>query len=260
MRKYADLPYLADGLKEHLLDVYLPDGEGREYPVFLFFHGGGLTGGGKGIPGAPELTARGIACASAAYRLYPRASYPDFVNDAADAVDALMHRMGDVIRPTAIYIGGASAGAYLSMMLCFATQFLRARGIEPGEISGYFHDAGQPTVHFNVLKERGVDPRRVIVDEAAPLYYVGTEETYPPMMILTSDKDMENRPEQLELLISTLRHFRIDPSLYTFYQYEGTHCQIDVMQNEKGENLFGLKVAEFIHATEEKKKNDQAGA
>ena len=57
-------------------------------------------------------------------------------------------------------------------------------------------DAGQPTAHFNVLKYADVDPRRIIVDETAPLYYVGLESEYPPMRFVVSDNDMTNRYEQ----------------------------------------------------------------
>jgi signal transduction histidine kinase len=68
-----------------------------------------------------------------------------------------------------VYVGGSSAGGYLSMMLCFNAAYLGAHGIDPTEISGWFHDAGQPTKHFTVLKYSGEDERLVIIDETARL-------------------------------------------------------------------------------------------
>lgn len=65
-------------------------------------------------------------------------------------------------------MGGSSAGGYLSMMLCFDKKYYEAVGVSPSDISGCVHDAGQPTVHFKVLKERGIDSRRIIIDESAP--------------------------------------------------------------------------------------------
>ena len=38
-------------------------------------------------------------------------------------------------------------------MLCFDEKYLKAVGMLPTDIAGYIHDAGQPTSHFNVLKE-----------------------------------------------------------------------------------------------------------
>ena len=77
------------------------------------------------------------------------------------------------------------------MMLCFDRRWLAVHGLSPMDFSGFIHDAGQPTAHFTVLKYRGIDSRRVIVDETAPLYHIGVDETYPPMRFLVSDHDME---------------------------------------------------------------------
>ena len=66
------------------------------------------------------------------------------------------------------------------MMLCFDKRYLQSVGLSNDDIAGYWHDAGQPTSHFNVLKYSGKDSRRVIVDETAPLYFIGLEEKYLP--------------------------------------------------------------------------------
>ena len=87
------------------------------------------------------------------------------------------------------------------MMLCFDTSYLRGAGVNPASIRGYVHNAGQPTTHFRVLKERNLDGRRLIVDDAAPLYYVGLEKEYTPMLFIAADNDMENRLEQTSLLL-----------------------------------------------------------
>ena len=45
-----DIPYIADGQKEHLMDVYRPQGKENEtLPVIINIHGGGLLIGNKGI-------------------------------------------------------------------------------------------------------------------------------------------------------------------------------------------------------------------
>ena len=48
------------------------------------------------------------------------------------------------------------------MMLCMDVRYLAAHGIDArdrSQIAGYFCDSGQPTVHFNILRERGIDTR-----------------------------------------------------------------------------------------------------
>lgn len=207
MKKVLDIRY---GSSSETLDLWLPDR--GEFPVFVFFHGGGLKKGDKSSMdvAAEYLTQRGVAVVSANYRMFPEAVYPDFIRDAAGAVAWTKAHIGEYGGNGRIYVGGSSAGGYLSMMLCFDPQWLGAHGIDPMELAGFVHAAGQPTAHFNVLESRGIDPRRVIVDETSPMWHIGLAKEYPPMLFLISEDEMENRPEQTELMISTLRHFRYD--------------------------------------------------
>src|SRR5690606_28133160 len=144
------------------------------------------------------------------YRLYPNTKFPEYIIDAANALLWVIKNIKNYGNSKNIYVGGSSAGGYLSMMLCFDQSYLKNVGISNEQISGYLHDAGQPTVHLNILKERGIDSRRIIVDEAAPIYFVGLEKTYPKMMFVVSDNDVANRLEQTNLMVSTLNSFGYD--------------------------------------------------
>ncbi len=243
MKIITDIAYST--LHDQKLDVYLPDRE--SFPVFVYFHGGGITGGDK----ARQKTAleciaeRGIAVVSANYRLYSSAKYPDFIEDAAEAVAWVFKNIGSYGKTTGIFVGGSSAGGYISQMLCFDKKWLARHDIRPCDISGFVHDAGQPTCHFNVLRERGIDSRRVIVDESAPLYHVGEDGEYPPMLIIVSDDDMQNRYEQTMLLVSTLGHFGFSDRVQLKIMH-GKHCEYLGVADENGENLFGKVVAPFI--------------
>ena len=226
------------------LDLYLPDHSASS--LFVYFHGGGLEGGDKHAADAfaPYLTSRGIAVASANYRMYPSARYPDFIYDAAQAVAWANKYMKEELGCDKLYIGGSSAGGYLSMMLCFDRRYLKGVGLDNSAIAGYFHDAGQPTSHFNVLKYGNIDPRRVIVDEAAPLYYIGLESEYPPMRFVVSDKDMTNRYEQTMLVLSTLSHFGYKN--YDHIVMHGRHCEYCGKFDENGQSVFGKIIGNFI--------------
>lgn len=245
MRIFKNISY--SSFDECTLDIYLP--EEKEFSLFVYFHGGGLDHGDKSGAEifAKFLTDRNIAVVSANYRLYPQAQYPDFIKDAAAVVDWASKNISEYGNCEKIYIGGSSAGAYISMLLQFDKKYLDMYNIDAEKIGGFIHDAGQPTTHFNVLKERGIDGRRIIVDDAAPLYYVGLAQDYAPMLIIVSDNDMENRIEQLSLLLSTLKHFRYDENKVELKIMHGKHTAYVKEIDCDGNSVFGKLVAEFIN-------------
>ena len=244
MKKIQDVLYGEHGNAQSL-SIYLPDS--APLAVFVYFHGGGLESGDKERHAdifAPYLTERGIAVISANYRMYPNAEYPDFICDAASAVAFANRYMREELGCDKLYVGGSSAGGYLSMMLCFDGQYLANVGLDNSAIAGYFHDAGQPTAHFNVLKHSGVDSRRIIVDETAPLYYVGTEKEYPPMRFVVSDNDMKGRYEQTMLMLSTLSHFGYQN--FDHIVMHGKHCEYCTKLDENGESMLGKMIYDFV--------------
>lgn len=245
MKKLENIAYKDTGHEKHLLDVYLPDAE--EFPVFVYFHGGGITSGSKGKnPFVEFLAQKGIAVVDANYRLYPEAKFPEFIEDAADAVKWAQDNMGAYGKVTGLFVGGSSAGGYISQMLCFDKRYLEKVGIDADKISGYVLDAGQPTAHFRVLKEFGIDSRRVIIDEKAPIFYIDDTRVYAPMQIFVAEFDMENRYEQTQLLMSTMKHFGHDMSRADYRYMEGyKHCRYtnDITDDKCA---FADMVAEFI--------------
>ena len=249
MRSYTDLKN-DNGLK---LELHLP--ENGSFPLFVYFHGGGLVSGGVTSCRnfAETLAKRGIGVLGVQYHLYPKEGcadvrFPMYIDDCAAAVSWAFQHIAEYGECNGIYAGGSSAGGYISMMLCFDKSFLAKYGIKPTDLAGFIHDAGQPTAHFNVIsKERGIDYRRVIVDETAPLYHIGTDPIYPPMIFFVSDHDMENRLEQTQLVISTLRHFGHTEKNGIHYKLlPGTHNQTFKEWDENGDCLLGLHIYDFI--------------
>jgi len=233
MKKFSDINYtgidyqVTKADSRTLLDLYVPDDASPETPVVVWFHGGGITGGSKeGDPGliCRRLSECGIASISANYRMYPDAKYPDFIEDAAAAVAWCKTNITQYTGGTGrIFVGGESAGGYLSMMLCFDRSYLLKHGIDPDtDIAGWIHGGGQPTAHFNVLAERGIDPKRVVVDESAPLYHIDRD-TFAPMLLLTSTNDIPGRMRQNQLVEATLRHFGYTGKA-DLHIIEGGHC------------------------------------
>lgn len=244
MKTLTDVCYCEE--HKQYLDIYLPECE--SFPVFVYFHGGGLERGDKTRQQVlySYLADHGVAVVAPNYRMYPTAHYPDFLVDSAKAIAWTFENMKAYGNVTEVYVGGSSAGGYLSQMLCFDASWLSAHGIKPSDIAGYVHDAGQPTCHFNVLRERGLDTRRVIIDEASPLYHIDDSRSYPPMLVIVSDNDMQNRYEQTMLLMSTLKHFGHTENV-SLKVMQGKHCAYVRAVDESGDSIFGKMILELIH-------------
>ncbi len=245
MKKFLDVCYSEE--TKQCLDIYLPDTE--QFKTFVYFHGGGIQAGDKSDVKffCEYLANRGIAAVSVNYRMYPQAKYPEFIEDVAESVAWVFDNINKYGKSTGIYVGGSSAGGYMSQLLCFNKEYLARHNINVMDIAGFVHDAGQPTAHFNVLQKSGIDGKRVIVDETAPLYYVGVDNEYPPMLIIVSDNDMFNRFEQTQLLITTLKHFGHGDKI-TYKLMHGNHCAYVEAETQDGDGGFGQTVADFILA------------
>ena len=247
-REFTDIEY--GSFPRQKLNIYLPDTD--EFDVFIYFHGGGIEGGskekseGEKLDFVSTVLENKTAVVTANYRLYPDAVYPDFIRDAASVVAYVKNNIEKYGKCKRIFVGGASAGAYIAMMLCFDRRYLSVHKLDALSIDGFIFDSGQPTAHFNVLREKGIDTRRVIIDDTAPLYYVGIDKEYPPMLFVVSENDIAGRLEQTKLIISALKSFEYDMTKVEYKLMSGSHMEHARQFDENGKNLLGKLVNEFI--------------
>lgn len=208
-----------------ILDLYLP--ESKNFDVFVNFHGGGIEAGDKkdDVFLIEQLVNSGFAVVSANYRMYPTAHFPEFLEDAAMAVAWVKKNIFQYGNTEKISVGGHSAGAYLSAMLAYNPEYLGAHNIKTTDIAGYVINSAQMTTHFNVLRERGIDNRRLISDEAAPVFHISENTDFPNVFIIYSDNDMPCRPEQNKMFLKTLEIFECPESKVKSMVFEGfDHC------------------------------------
>jgi acetyl esterase/lipase len=189
------------------LDLYLP--EQKPFATLVWFHGGGLTAGSKGnketVAVAESLARGGIAVAAVNYRLSPKAKYPAYIEDGAAAVAWVKAHIPDYGgEPHKVFVGGHSAGAYLTLMLGLDDHYLTARGLRLQDLAGLVPVAGQTLTHFTIRQERGLPKNVIIADDAAPLHHARKDA--PPMLILYAEKDMALRAEENLLLAAALRN------------------------------------------------------
>lgn len=170
-----------------VLDVYYPT-EIKNFPVVIWFHGGGLTGGEKEIPEA--LKEKSFAVIGVNYRLSPKVKAPGYIEDAAAAVAWVFKNIKNYGGDTSlIFVSGYSAGGYLTKMIGLDKKWLAYHNIDADKIAGLISLSGQAITHFTVREERGIPGTQPIIDELAPLYHV--RKNAPPLVLITGDSELE---------------------------------------------------------------------
>lgn len=245
MKSHLDLYYTADNDDSRVLDIYLPEND--NFTTVLWFHGGGLGSGSRHGGDRPAgLLQKGIAMVYPDYRMYPTAKYPEFIEDAAAAVAFAIKKVKELGGNGKFFIGGSSAGAYLTMMLCMNKDYLKNVGVnEETDISGFISDSAQMFTHFNVLKEMGMNSNIEYIDEKAPIYYVNPDLKIRPLLIDYYDNDMICRPEENKLFYASIKRFLPD-NVIDIVEFQGTHCKA-VMPDKDGNRAIEPKILEFIN-------------
>lgn len=169
------------------LDIHHPE-DAKDLPVIVWFHGGGLTGGNKFIPG--ELMDHGYVVVAPNYRLIPDVSVNECIDDAAEAVAWIMDNIenygGD---PTKVIVSGHSAGGFLTSMIGLDKERLKKYGIDADSLAALVPYSGQVITHFSDRKSQGIGELTPWVDRNAPLFYVRKDA--PPYIIITGDAEQE---------------------------------------------------------------------
>ena len=174
------------------LDVYIPDGLKGPAPVLLFFYGGGWQSGSRAdYAGVGQAFAsEGIVTLVADYRLYPQATFPAFVEDAARAaVFAHAHVAEWGGDPKRLFVAGHSAGAYNAVMLGSDPSYLKTAGADLSWIAGIIGIAGP--YDFLPLTDPSYTAifhgrnNRIIL----PIAHIGDAPHHPAMLLITGGAD-----------------------------------------------------------------------
>src|SRR5438552_7204541 len=122
VEKIIDVPYTDDGdrVKAHRLDVYRNRAHPTGRPVFVYIHGGAWVMGDKREQGRPmmlHLAAHGWVCFSVNYRLSPKATWPERLDDVWTALDWIRaHAAAHGGDPSFVAVSGGSAGGHLAAL------------------------------------------------------------------------------------------------------------------------------------------------
>lgn len=207
------------------LDVYYPVGK-KGFPTIVWFHGGGLEGGGKHVP--EMFMNQGFAVVAVNYRLSPKAQNPAYTEDAAAAVAwAYKHIEEYGGSPRRVFVTGHSAGGYLTLMVGLDKSYLQEYGVDADSIAAYLSISGQTVTHFTIRKERSLPEGIPVIDQYAPCNKARKDT--PPFVLITGDRNLEmaDRYEENALLASVLKN--IGNKKVSLYELQGfDHGQVYV--------------------------------
>jgi acetyl esterase/lipase len=258
-----DINYCADcnGAK-HRLDLFLPPG--RNWPVFVFVHGGALVSGDKclRVCGADVYgnigryyASQGIGVALINYRLQPKVSWREQVDDVARATAWIYthaHQYGgDCSR---LFIGGHSAGAQLAARVALDAKALAQHGLSPAIVKGVITVCGAgfdltdtktyelgKNLHLYEARFRCGDPTHQWKTEASPISFALPGA--PPFLIIYCKGEGKALQRQSDLLHVALRQKEI-PSQLVVIPGEN-HCRI-VLALSRADKLAAPAILGFI--------------
>ena len=189
------------------LDIYTPIKPNNTQTIVMFLYGGSWRSGERGHYRfvAQPFAAAGFTTVVPDYRIYPKARFPDFVEDAAAAIAWVQRVMvKDAAEPRILLIGH-SAGAHIAALLALDKRYLAARGLSPKILKGWVGLAGPYA--FNPLKTRSTKPIFASVGDdvrvAQPIHYVRAGA--PPALLLHGTTDTTVYPLNSKQLSLALR-------------------------------------------------------
>lgn len=117
VEEVKDIPYLDDGNRYHLLDIYYPENTTEKLPVIIDIHGGGWMYADKNLNEyyCKSLADRGFVVFNISYRLVPDVTVNEQIQDCALALKWISENMAEYPCDTEnVMLTGDSAGGQLA--------------------------------------------------------------------------------------------------------------------------------------------------
>jgi acetyl esterase/lipase len=264
IRIQKDIPYLAGATPEQMMDIYLP--AGKNFPVILYLHEGGLTSGDKSDSPyatiAMNFAKKGIGFILVNYRLGQKNKWPTMAEDAATAFSWVKKNVESLhANPHKLFLVGHSSGALIASLLSTDEKYLRKTGSSLSDIAGcvamgtmlnpsYDSDSiPKDTLDKIWIKFRNREEYESLFEtpesyrDADPSRYITKKA--PPFLVLIAEAEQINPP-----ILEQANRFALA------MKKVGVQVQIEVLKNRRhvtamqkmaeGNDPTFLKIVEFI--------------
>jgi len=193
---HRDLAYTESPHERQQLDIYQP-AAGNNHPVMIWIHGGGWRIGDKrSVQEKPKaFVEQGFVFVSINYRFVPDVSMREIAQDVAQAI-AWTHAQAEQYGgdPDQLFVGGHSAGAHLSALVCTDQQYLAAKSLSLANIKGCIpvdtavYDAAKQIRDRGRFRSRNYTAafgnELASQKEYSPINHVEKDKGIPPFLIL----------------------------------------------------------------------------
>ncbi|MFN8545971.1 MAG: alpha/beta hydrolase [Candidatus Binatia bacterium] len=234
VERIPDIVYAEHGGVKLRLDVYRRRERPVGCPTLLQIHGGGWVLGSKNEQGLPlmmHLASRGWVCATANYRLAPRATFPDPLIDLKAAIRWLREHGPEYgADPDFLVVTGGSAGGHLCALVALTAN---DPAYQPGfehvdthvdgcvsfygvydfvdEARNWPHGGLRDLLETQVMKSSPHTDRSAW-ERASPIYRV--HEHAPPFLVIHGDKDTMVPVAEARRFAQALREHTPGPVVY----------------------------------------------
>ena len=263
LRIVRDVGY-GDHGRRNRLDLFIPTAVSPPFPVIVQVHGGAWVIGRKEWQGQPllhTLAAQGWLCVAINYRLSPRATWPDHLDDVKRAI-AWVHEHaaeygGD---PSFLAVVGESAGGHLAALTALTTDGAGALAgptapdtsvsacvtfYAPFDLTdrdGLRGTASLQRLVGHLVMRSSLAEARAQWEDASPLYRIRPDA--PPFLVIQGTHDLLVYREEARRFADELRSVSRAPVVYA--EIPGAQHAFDVTKSTR--SLEAVRtVAEFLN-------------
>ena len=201
----SNIPYINDGDRGHLLDIYGPKDADENTPTVVNIHGGGLFAAYKEVARSFNFrwAKRGYNVVAISYRRLPDVTLPDQLRDVFTSLTYVREHAEELgLNMENVFLTGDSAGALLSLFALAinnAEALQDAFGLAPHGIN--FKAANAVSIMLDTVRNDMLKTLKTSIlseeDEEKPFAkYVKdpasmiAETTLPPLFLVTSAEDL----------------------------------------------------------------------